>query len=56
MKMLQWYICITWFVINNNAGCLGRNILKDSYFEISLLSYLICPDFEVSLLFIDLCF
>ncbi len=56
MKMLTWQICIPCFIINNNAVCLGRNRSKDSNFEISLLLFLICPDFEVSLQSIDLCF
>jgi hypothetical protein len=56
MKTLQWHIHIACLVINNNSGCLGRNISKDSNFEISLLSYLTCPDFEVSLQSIDLGF
>jgi hypothetical protein len=43
MKMLQWYICISCFVINTNAGCLGRNILKDSYFEIRFNKPIVVP-------------
>ncbi len=47
------YTCVQCLEINKNAGCFGRNILKDSNLEIHLLWNLTRPDFEVSLQSID---